>query len=127
MLSSSCQKKNHGTLVSVSQYLVHHFAYLMTALDIAVLPKLKQYSSFAQVRERILAVDDELCTETFLSNLILYAPTKDDDLRTMEKYMEASDEEKAKLDIPEQFTIEVYISTYTTTLHIHDPHPYPHR
>lgn len=96
----------------------------MAALDIAVLPKVKQYSSFAQVRERILAVDDELCTETFLSNLILYAPTKDDDLRTMEKYTEASDEEKAKLDIPEQFTIEVYTHTLQCCLSmilIHTP------
>lgn len=44
----------------------------------------------------------------------MYAPTKDDDLRTMEKYMEAPDEEKAKLDIPEQFTIEVYIIHHIT-------------
>ncbi|KAI9317621.1 hypothetical protein BX666DRAFT_1857292, partial [Dichotomocladium elegans] len=52
-------------------------------------------------------IDDELCTDTFLGNLITYAPSKDDDLITMEKYINATDDERQKLDTPEQFTIEM--------------------
>ncbi|KAI8143924.1 hypothetical protein BJV82DRAFT_609883 [Fennellomyces sp. T-0311] len=77
------------------------------SLNITVLPRLKHYESFAQVRHHILSVDDQLCTETLLSNLIQYAPSNDDDLKTMEKYVNASDEERKALDTPEQFIVEM--------------------
>lgn len=55
--------------------------------------------------------DDELCTETFLSNLKAYVPSKDDDLKIMKKYQDGPVESCIDLDIPEQFIIEVkYIS-----------------
>ena len=65
--------------------------------------------TYPEVRRQILFMDDELCTETFLSNLIQYTPNKDDDLKKMEKYLKASDEERLELDYPEQFTIQVKI------------------
>jgi hypothetical protein len=55
-----------------------------------------------------MKVNDELCTETFLGNLIAYVPSKDDDLKKMEKYQKETPEVcEEDLDIPEQFTIEV--------------------
>ena len=51
--------------------------------------------------------DDELCTDTFLGNLISYVPSKDDDLNVMKKYQDGPVEDCEELDIPEQFTIEV--------------------
>lgn len=75
-------------------------------IDIAILPKIK-HLTLKQVRQEILAVSDELCTETFVSNLLSFIPNKDDDLKTMEKYMGASEEERQELDDPEQFTVEV--------------------
>lgn len=52
-------------------------------------------------------MDDDLCNETLLANLIMYAPSQEDDLVTMEKYANATPEECTALDLPEQFTIEV--------------------
>lgn len=75
-------------------------------LDIAVLPKIK-HLTYKEARQKILEIDDDLCTETFVSNLITYLPNKDDDLKTMEKYLNASEEEKAELNDPEHFTVEV--------------------
>lgn len=71
------------------------------------MPQIKQLGSFKATQKHILAVDDKLCTETFLVNLITNIPNNDDDLVTMQKYMSASDEECLKLDLPEQFTIEM--------------------
>lgn len=76
-------------------------------IDLAVLPKCKQFESFTVVRSHIMEIDDELCTETFLANLISYMPNKDDDLKIMEKYQKGPVEDCEELDIPEQFTIEV--------------------
>jgi hypothetical protein len=76
-------------------------------LDIAILPKIKQFDSYKEVAQHILAMDDKLCTEIFLINLITYAPNRDDDLITMKKYLDGPVEECQKLDLPEQFTIEV--------------------
>lgn len=77
-------------------------------LDLAVLPRVKLYPNFAAVRLEIMKVNDELCSETFLGNLIAYIPSKDDDLKMMEKYQKATPEVcEEELGIPEQFTIEV--------------------
>lgn len=54
-----------------------------------------------------MRVDDDLCTETFLGNLISYLPTKDDKLDVMKKYLEGPPEACEELDTPEQFTVEV--------------------
>jgi hypothetical protein len=74
---------------------------------LAVLPKCKNFDNFVEVRLHIMKVDDELCTETFLGNLLSYVPSKDDDLKIMQKYMDGPAEDCEELDIPEQFTIEV--------------------
>lgn len=76
-------------------------------IDIAILPQIKQLGSFKATQQHILAMDDKLCTETFLINLISYIPHKEDNLDLMQKYLKASEEECAKLDLPEQFTIEM--------------------
>ncbi|KAI7869247.1 hypothetical protein BDF14DRAFT_1951245 [Spinellus fusiger] len=69
------------------------------------------------IRALVIAVDDTLCNDTFLGNLIAYAPSKDDDLVKMNKYMVASDEECEELDIPEQFTVQMMkIYRYETRL-----------
>lgn len=73
----------------------------------AVLPKVKPYPNFAEVRLDIMKINDDLCTETFLGNLIAYVPSKDDDLKLLEKYQKETPEVCEELDIPEQFTIEV--------------------
>ena len=73
----------------------------------AVLPKVKQYNSYAEVRLEIMKINDEICTETFLGNLLAYVPSKDDDLKLMEKYLTGEPEACEELDFPEQFTIEV--------------------
>jgi hypothetical protein len=78
-------------------------------VDLAVLPRVKMYPNFAAVRLEIMKVNDELCTETFLGNLIAYVPSKDDDLKKMEKYQKETPEVCEELDIPEQFIIEVSI------------------
>ncbi|CAO3592005.1 unnamed protein product [Absidia cylindrospora] len=77
------------------------------SINIAVIPKLKQFDDFVSVRQHILQLDDTLCKETLLTNLLMYAPSQEDDLITMHKYMDATPEECALLDIPEQFTIEM--------------------
>lgn len=59
------------------------------------------------MRDHILAMDDKLCTETFLSNLIAYCPNREDNLITMQRYLDGPEEDCQKLDLPEQFTIEV--------------------
>jgi hypothetical protein len=71
------------------------------------LPKLKQFADYASIRQAIMRMDDDLCNETLLANLIMYAPSQEDDLVAMEKYVNATPEECAALDLPEQFTIEV--------------------
>ncbi|KAG0177062.1 hypothetical protein DFQ29_005302 [Apophysomyces sp. BC1021] len=87
-------------------------------INIAILPKVKQYQSNQEVRAHILSIDDELCNDTFLGNLISYAPNKDDDLKKMEKYMAASEEECEELDLPEQFVVEMMkIYRYETRIH----------
>lgn len=84
--------------------------YFYFFIDIAVIPKLKHFDDFTLVRQSILKLDDALCKETLLANLLMYAPSQEDDLVTMQKYMDATTEECALLDIPEQFTIEVSFS-----------------
>jgi hypothetical protein len=54
-------------------------------------------------------MDDLFCSETLMKNMLLYAPSKDDDLLALEKYLEAPPEECTVLDLPEQFTVEVCI------------------
>jgi hypothetical protein len=76
---------------------------------LAILPKCKNYDTFQDVRFHIMAVDDILCVDTFLGNLISFAPTKDDDLKVMQKYLDGPSENCEELDIPEQFTVEVKI------------------
>lgn len=82
-----------------------------------MLPKVKAYPNFAEVRLDIMKINDELCTETFLGNLIAYVPSKDDNLKVMEKYQKETPEVcEEELDIPEQFTIEVslaHVCVYT--------------
>ena len=74
--------------------------------DLTILSKIK-HLTYKEVRRQILYVDDELCTETFVSNLIQFAPNKDDDTKMMEKYVAASEEERLELDFPDQFIVEV--------------------
>ncbi|KAG2233169.1 hypothetical protein INT48_005007 [Thamnidium elegans] len=76
-------------------------------INIVIFPKIKHFSSYKEVRDHILAMDDKLCTETFLSNLIAYCPSREDDLITMQKYISGPEEDCQKLDLPEQFTIEM--------------------
>lgn len=73
----------------------------------AVLPRCKTFENFEEVRIHIMQFDDELCTDTFLSNLKMFVPTKDDDLKVMKKYQAGPAEDCDELDIPEQFIIEV--------------------
>lgn len=75
----------------------------------AVLPRCKTFENFEQVRIHIMQFDEELCSETFLSNLKMFVPSKDDDLKIMKKYQEGPIEACEELDIPEQFIIEVKI------------------
>jgi hypothetical protein len=81
-----------------------HFLYI----DIVIFPKIKHFDSYKDVRDHILAMDDKLCTETFLINLITYSPSRKDDLVTMQKFLDGPEEDCQKLDLPEQFTIEVF-------------------
>lgn len=74
--------------------------------DLAVIPKIKNMAML-EVRQKILYMDDAFCTDIFLSNLLAFAPTNDDDLKTMEIYMKKTPEECEELDLPEQLTIEV--------------------
>ncbi|KAG1446827.1 hypothetical protein G6F56_009453 [Rhizopus delemar] len=87
-------------------------------INIAILPQIKQLGSFKETRRHLLAMDDKLCTETFLTNLITYLPNKDDDLTTLQKYLDnSSDQEREALDLPEQFTVEMMsIYRYQTRL-----------
>ena len=77
------------------------------SIDIVIFPKIKHFDSYKDVRDHIIAMDDKLCTETFLINLITYCPNRDDDLVTMQKFLEGPEENCAQLDLTEQFTIEV--------------------
>ncbi|KAG1193609.1 hypothetical protein G6F70_009036 [Rhizopus microsporus] len=77
-------------------------------INLAVLPKCKAFDTFVDVRKSIMRVDDNLCTETFLGNLISYLPTKDDKLDVMKKYLEGPPEACEELDTPEQFTVEMH-------------------
>lgn len=54
-------------------------------------------------------MDDVFCSETLLKNMLLHAPSKDDDLLALEKYLKAPTEECTALDVPEQLTVEVCI------------------
>lgn len=87
--------------------------------DLAILPKIKNMT-MKEARRQLLQMDEQLCTETFISNLIAYLPSKDDDIRTMEKYMKESDEKRAELDYPEQFTVEVYTHTRMKSIGVID-------
>ncbi|KAJ2962598.1 hypothetical protein NQZ79_g2242 [Umbelopsis isabellina] len=75
-------------------------------INLAILPKIKSMP-FSEVRQKIMQVDDAFCTEIFLSNLLAFAPTNDDDLNTMEKYLKKTDEECEELDLPEQLIIHM--------------------
>ncbi|ORX46807.1 actin-binding FH2 [Hesseltinella vesiculosa] len=75
-------------------------------LHIAVLPKLKRYGSFDDVREEMMRLNDSLFTETLLTNLLANAPSKEDDQKTLNKYL-APDAAVQDLDVPEQLTIEM--------------------
>lgn len=84
-----------------------------------MLPRCKNFDDFAQVRTHIMMFDDELCSETFLSNLKTYIVSKDDDLKIMKKYQDGPVEACLELDTPEQFIIEVkyiYINSFTNRL-----------
>lgn len=78
-------------------------------IDIVIFPKIKHFDSYKDVRDHIIAMDDKLCTEIFLINLITYFPSREDDLVTMEKYLNGPAEDCLKLDLPEQFTVEVSV------------------
>ncbi|KAG1085104.1 hypothetical protein G6F42_021530 [Rhizopus arrhizus] len=71
------------------------------------MPKIKHFDSYKEVAQHILAMDDKLCNEIFLINLITYAPSRDDNLVLMQKYLDGPEEDCLKLDQPEQFTIEM--------------------
>jgi hypothetical protein len=72
-----------------------------------VLPKISKFANLEEAKQHIMAVDDELCTETFLGNLITYVPDKQDDLKIMDKYLKASPEECEELAEPDHFTVVV--------------------
>ncbi|KAG1503645.1 hypothetical protein G6F53_010583 [Rhizopus delemar] len=78
-------------------------------INLAILPKCKAFESFVEVRKAIMKIDDALCTDTFLGNLINFLPTKDDNLTLMQKFLEGPPEACNELDIPEQFTIELIL------------------
>lgn len=71
------------------------------------MPKIKHFDSYKEVAQHILVMDDKLCNEIFLINLITYAPSRDDNLVLMQKYLDGPEEDCLKLDQPEQFTIEM--------------------
>ncbi|KAI8067755.1 hypothetical protein BC940DRAFT_300394 [Gongronella butleri] len=73
-------------------------------INIAVLPKLKSYKTFAEVREQMMQVNDDLFTETLLTNLLANVPSKEDDQKVLEKYLKP-DANMDDLDTPEQLTI----------------------
>ena len=78
------------------------------SIGIAVLPRANKHAdSFEQVKREIMAVNDDLCTDTFLSNLIAFVPDKKDDIKLMEKYLKAYPENIDELAEPDQFTIIV--------------------
>ncbi|KAI8877777.1 actin-binding FH2 [Backusella circina FSU 941] len=79
--------------------------FTKTLLDIAILPKIKRFGSFQDVRRHILAMDDKLCTEIFLINLISCIPNHTDNLNRMSSYLKEKD--CKELDLPEQFAIEM--------------------
>ncbi|OBZ86184.1 Disheveled-associated activator of morphogenesis 1 [Choanephora cucurbitarum] len=76
-------------------------------INIAILPKIKQFGSYKKVIQHIQMMDDKLCTETFLINLTAYLPSRDDDLTLMQKYLKGPEEKCQELDYPEQFIIEM--------------------
>ncbi|KAI8989404.1 hypothetical protein BDB01DRAFT_848579 [Pilobolus umbonatus] len=76
-------------------------------INIAILSKLKHFASYKDVRQHILLMDDKLCTETFLINLITYLPGKEDDMIAMKRYLKSPENSWNKLDLPEQFTLEM--------------------
>ncbi|OAD75627.1 hypothetical protein PHYBLDRAFT_64532 [Phycomyces blakesleeanus NRRL 1555(-)] len=76
-------------------------------INIAILSKIKRVPSFGHVRRQILCFDKELCTETFLGNLLACSPSRDDNTKIMEIYTKKSERECEDLDLPEQFTIEM--------------------
>ncbi|ORZ19880.1 hypothetical protein BCR42DRAFT_410715, partial [Absidia repens] len=87
-------------------------------LNIAVLPKLKHFGNYALARQTIMHMDPDFCTENMLNNLIMYAPSREDDLITMDKYTKATAKQCLSLDLPEQFTIEMTkIYRYPQRLH----------
>ncbi|RCH85758.1 hypothetical protein CU098_001424, partial [Rhizopus stolonifer] len=75
-------------------------------INIAILPHIRQLKTFKEAQRHILAMDDKFCTETFLINLLSYIPSKEDNLTLMQKYVD-NKEECDKLDLPEQFTVEM--------------------
>jgi hypothetical protein len=76
-------------------------------IDIAIFPKIRPIGTFKDVVKHILAMDDKLCTEIFLINLISCLPSHMDDKVKLETFMNASEEECEKLDQPEQFILQV--------------------
>lgn len=83
----------------------------MHGLDIAILAKLK-HISFAEVKRRILAVDDKLCTENLLRNLQSYAPTPEEMGKLSVFVSGASEEELEQLSRPDAFCYEVLYSYF---------------
>ncbi|KAI8072909.1 formin homology 2 domain-containing protein [Gongronella butleri] len=82
------------------------------SISIAVLPRANKHAdSFEQVKREIMAVNDDLCTDTFLSNLIAFVPDKKDDIKLMEKYLKSYPENIDELAEPDQFTI-IMMSMY---------------
>ncbi|KAI8971225.1 formin homology 2 domain-containing protein [Pilobolus umbonatus] len=85
------------------KFLVKNKSY---SINLSVLPRCKVFESFTETRLHIMGVDDELCSETFLSNLITFFADKNE-MFEVEKYLKDLDR-IPELDIPEQFTVEMY-------------------
>ncbi|ORX57073.1 actin-binding FH2 [Hesseltinella vesiculosa] len=75
-------------------------------INIALLAKFK-HITFTDVRKRILAVDDQFCTENVLSNLQANVPTAEEMGKLSVFVKSASPEELARLSKPDRFCAEM--------------------
>jgi len=59
-----------------------------------------------------MKINDELCTETFLGNLIAYVPSKDDDLKLLEKYQKAKKNWISQSSSPLKYVQSIWLSAF---------------
>ncbi|KAF7724667.1 Diaphanous [Apophysomyces ossiformis] len=88
-------------------------------IHIGILPRIKRYKSFQQVRASLLRFDRDLCNETFLHNLVAALPRQGKDLEAMRQYMnKSSKSDLTAFDVPEQFLLTMMsVYRYQERLH----------